>query len=332
MCRECADIVMDCRTKTQPLECSDYCISYKVGLELKRMRATTCALPSNISNGFVHPHSNASTHIAINTTVTISCKEGFSLHGVKTKTCLGDDKWTKGEFPYCLHNSYILNLWKIYQRRINKQRMVSLTSPAKSYSSVKSGTDSFEQNEFCTLIDNETLTQNQQEDAEEETEKKAEYLTYTEAEGSSQSSNAVPSKPPTDLNPDSYQGMSSNPVVNNTVTVSLHLINERESTTQHQADQSKYKEEKRADRRDNKSEEKQPKENLAADKTPVKESQETVQALQETQKGIPSEDAKPLHLQNENDFARNEPNLVGYQDRAFAATGSRTKQVPCPIT
>jgi hypothetical protein len=67
--------------------------------------------------------------------------------------------------------------------------------------------------------------------------------------------------------------------------------------------------------------------------TVTEESQETVEAFQETQgtrlsKAAETEENAPL---NDHDYARQEPNLVGYKDRAFVATGSRCKTPNCPI-
>ncbi|XP_060575402.1 uncharacterized protein LOC132732889 isoform X1 [Ruditapes philippinarum] len=110
MCRNCAEVVTDCGTKKQPQECFQFCVSHYAKLEQEREKNSTCSLP-RLANGMVNTSNiNTNGRVTIHSDVTFSCHMGYTLEGVVSKRCLGNDNWTDVDTPICIDNSYIA--WK----------------------------------------------------------------------------------------------------------------------------------------------------------------------------------------------------------------------------
>ncbi|XP_060575403.1 uncharacterized protein LOC132732889 isoform X2 [Ruditapes philippinarum] len=107
MCRNCAEVVTDCGTKKQPQECFQFCVSHYAKLEQEREKNSTCSLP-RLANGMVNTSNiNTNGRVTIHSDVTFSCHMGYTLEGVVSKRCLGNDNWTDVDTPICIDNSYI---------------------------------------------------------------------------------------------------------------------------------------------------------------------------------------------------------------------------------
>ncbi|XP_053396722.1 uncharacterized protein LOC128556262 isoform X2 [Mercenaria mercenaria] len=82
MCRNCADIIMDCGTEQQPSACTPYCINYKVELELQRKQDSNCSVSSTMLNITVN-----TTHTQQDGTVGVACEDGYEPHFTNTAQC-----------------------------------------------------------------------------------------------------------------------------------------------------------------------------------------------------------------------------------------------------
>ncbi|XP_053396724.1 P-selectin-like [Mercenaria mercenaria] len=80
----------------------------------------TCTVPTILSNGFINPFPNTDGLYTINTTITFTCKQNFTLIGVRTMKCLGNNRWAETGTSVCLSDSYMYEfaLKKIHEETV----------------------------------------------------------------------------------------------------------------------------------------------------------------------------------------------------------------------
>lgn len=109
MCRNCADVVMDCGTARQPINCTSFCTSHLVETELSKLTDNNCFTPGTPANGFSDAIPSENGLTTIRTNISFNCEKGYHLIGSQMITCLGNNSWT-GTPPFCLDRAY--NIWK----------------------------------------------------------------------------------------------------------------------------------------------------------------------------------------------------------------------------
>ncbi|XP_053396723.1 uncharacterized protein LOC128556262 isoform X3 [Mercenaria mercenaria] len=304
MCRNCADIIMDCGTEQQPSACTPYCINYKVELELQRKQDSNCSVSSTMLNITVN-----TTHTQQDGTVGVACEDGYEPHFTNTAQC-GEFGIFRFSSPTCegWYNVgcylvatcvalFILavvlisaNLWQHHQR-IKLIKQMKETSRINSGSSAESGIDvnEVDGDETSPMMKNGHFT------VIDEKDKDSNYsVSGKEASNPGRPVDVTPSAPPpTDCSSES----SPSGVTNHNTNFTYYNLNGNITL---QTDNVKT--ENNDDKNDYKPDRKQPEEEHVPEKTPTEESQTTVVALQET-KDRTCKGARPIIDCSDTDIA-----------------------------
>ncbi|XP_060575401.1 uncharacterized protein LOC132732888 [Ruditapes philippinarum] len=88
---------------TNTVECGKYGL-YQI--PYPRCEVQTCVLSPIVANAKFTPDLDRKGRVVFNTTVTVDCKDGFTLVGSNTMTCLADQMWNV-EAPFCIPDTYI---------------------------------------------------------------------------------------------------------------------------------------------------------------------------------------------------------------------------------